>query len=588
MATGAISSNIFSRCTPAIGTDIEKCGALTLCSAIYPGADDLQTWFGGDSSAYKIIMDLAAEHMRGKVQGVRQNGLYDFFSANARVISPKKVRAFENAGRWEFSPFFNISRKRHVNNNYWKVTLAEATNGGWAQTDDLDVTVESLSSIPIDARWFPVGMRLYVSGKHAGTGSPASGDVVYHLAFTVKTVGAINGNAIALTLVPNNAYSVYASKSATLQEKAKVPLVANGTVLGVLSRGVPNVSDYEKWCAQIPGLNNEQLSPTWLETTRRSFCEDSEVEAYLEALRKTNSWFRKFGDVSSVDLNRQIEEDFQRNQVNSWFFNKAYSDKQTVNSFMELPQITVPSTTGLLLGAEGKCVGRKANAIGWYEQLSECDRVYDMQAESLNIRKFMNGLYHLKRAREGAGIPSDTIEVIGPSFYMKQLAFGIVQALADEIGSDYFRITQALNTKNGSEVGPFGFRFHQFDLNYPQINLRLVAHEFFDDLIAAHVAASGSGAASVGRQIWLPDWTSMYPGVLETNTVVNESGKLQDIAKVNDDYMCVMKVPTNKQRLISTTGTAILEAETTFQVFENLGASVEKGDGADDSSYFTS
>ena len=162
MATGAISSNIFSRCTPAIGTDIEKCGALTLCSAIYPGGDDLQTWFGGDSAAYKVIMDLAAEHMRGKVQGVRQNGLYDFFSANSRVISPKKVRAFENAGRWEYTPFFNISRKRHVNNNYWKVTLAEATNGGWAQTDDLDVTVESLSSIPIDARWFPVGMRLYV------------------------------------------------------------------------------------------------------------------------------------------------------------------------------------------------------------------------------------------------------------------------------------------------------------------------------------------------------------------------------------------------------------------------------------------
>lgn len=587
MATGAISSNIFSRCTPAIGTDIEKCGALTLCSAVYPGADDLQTWFGGDSDAYKVIMDLAAEHMRGKVQGVKQNGLYDFLMANARVISPKKVRAFEVAGRWEYTPFFNISRKRIVNNIYWKVTLAEATNGGWAQTDDLDVLVTSLSSIPIDARWFPVGMRLYVSGKHAGTGSPASGDVAYHLAFTIKTVGAIAGSSINLTLTPNNAYSVYASKSATLQEKAKVPLLANSSVLGVLSRGVPNVSDYEKWCAQIPGLNNEQLHPCWLETTRRSFCEDSEVEAYLEALRKTNGWFRKFGDVPTVDLNRQIEEDFQRNQVNSWFFNKPYSDKQNINDYHELPQITVPTTTGLLLGAEGKCVGRKANAIGWYEQLSECDRVLDMQAESLNIRQFMNGLYHLQRAREGAGVPSDVIEVIGPSFYMKQLSFGIVQALADELGSDYFRITHALNT-NKSEQGPFGFRFHQFDLNYPQVNLRLMASPFFDDLIAAHVAASGASAASVGRQLWLPDWTSMYPGVLETNTVVNESGSLQDIAKVNDDFMCVMKVPTKKQRLISTTGTAVLEAETTFQVFENLGDTVEKGVGTDDTAYFTS
>lgn len=69
---------------------------------------------------------------------------------------------------------------------------------------------------------------------------------------------------------------------------------------------------------------------------------------------------------------------------------------------------------------------------------------------------------------------------------------------------------------------------------------------------------------------------------------MNESGKLQDIAKVNYDYMCVMKVPTKKQRMISTTGSAILEAETTFQVFESLGASVEKGSSTDDSSYFTS
>lgn len=189
-----------------------------------------------------------------------------------------------------------------------------------------------------------------------------------------------------------------------------MPLVANGTVLGVLSRGVPNVSDYEKWCAQIPGLNNEQLSPTWLETTRL-FLREGSRRSRLTSRRSARPTRGSASSAtsSSVDLNRQLDEDFQRNQVNSWFFNKAYSDKQTINAYMELPQITVPSTTGLLLGAEGKCVGRKANAIGWYEQLSECDRVYDMQAESLDIRKFMNGLYHLKRAREGVGIPSSTI-----------------------------------------------------------------------------------------------------------------------------------------------------------------------------------
>lgn len=122
----------------------------------YPGADDLQTWFGGDSAAYKEdITDLAASTC-GKVQGVRQNGLYDFFSANSRVISPKKVRAFENAGRWEYTPFFNISRKRHVNNNYWKVTLAEATNGGWARRRTISTSRSSPSRA---SRSTPAGSR---------------------------------------------------------------------------------------------------------------------------------------------------------------------------------------------------------------------------------------------------------------------------------------------------------------------------------------------------------------------------------------------------------------------------------------------
>lgn len=584
--SGAISANIFSRCTPAIGTDIDRCGALTLCSATYPGADDLQTWYGGNQAAYKIIMDLAAEHMRGKLQGVRQNGLYDFLSANAKVISPKRVRAFEVIpGRWQMTPFFNVGRKRRINNIYWKATLAESAVGH-NQTDDLDVTVESLSSIPIDAKWFPVGQRVYITGKAAGTGSPAAGDVVYHLAFEITTIGSIVGNAITLTLTPNNAQSVYASKSATLQEKAKIPSLGNGEVLGVLTRGTPNVSNYEKWCAQIPGLNNEQLYPTFLETTRRSFCEDPEVEAYLEGLRKTNGWFAKFGDVPLVDLNRQIEEDFQRRQVETWFYGKAKSSKQNINEWMELPDITVPTSTGLILGAEGKCMGKKAHSVGWYEQLSQCDRVYDMQDEALNVRKLLNGLYHLQRAREDAGVPSETIEIYGPSMYMKTFAFALVSALADEIGPDYYRITSQLNAGK-AEQGPFGFRFHEFSLQYPQANIRLVSNRFFDDAIAAYTAAS-SGHAAAGRQLWIPDWSSMYPGVLETTTVVNESGKLQDIARVNDDYMCVMDIPTRKQRLISVTGAPVLDAETTTQIFEGLGSTIEKGSGTDETSYFTS
>lgn len=582
------TDTLFSRCLPAIGTNIESCGAVTACDAKVVTSGDLASIYGSNDTNYRILGNLIAADFVGKAVGVRQNGLYDFLQANKRVLGGKRLSVQQVAGGvWELSPFIKMGRKRQLNTEFWTTRVVAATGATPSQTADLDLKIYSQSSIPADARWFPNGLRIFVSGKNAGAGDPATGDTTYRLAFVVKAFVSsgsdANGAFVRITVTPQNAGSVFAAagNAAATQAKAKIPAnLAADAILGLVVRGTPNVSDYESYCAEIPGLNNNQLLPFWIETTRYSICEDELTQKYLSALRDSNPFFKQFGDVETVELNRQIIEDFQRRHANSFFFNKPLNTNQTLANYNNLPSIQVP-TGSLNLAVDGRCIGRKANATGIYEQLGECGRVYDMQAESLDLNKLFNSLYRLQREREAAGTKADIIELFTDSFYANQFIIGMVNYFKAKYGSDVFRLTMQLN--QGGEQGPFGFRFYKFTLDYPQVELRIVTHRMFDDMLAAHKAA---GFETAGRMMWAIDWQNVYQGIIDSNTVTNKTGDLKQLAAVDDSYSCVMKVPSRTTKLTSTTYTAVLEAETTSFVLENLGPAAPIGNSTNDGSYY--
>lgn len=585
-----ISANIFAKCSTALGTGIDTCGALTACDVKHVESDQLDAIYTDGSGNYRVLGQLLEADFLGKAYGAKENGLYDFLSTHTKILGNKRLTVSPvGAGLWEIAPFIRMQRNRNVNNNYW-IAKVDAATSGYNQTSNIVLRVSSQSSIPLDTRWFPAGMRFFVLGKNAGSGSPATGDTAYRLAFTVVSCTVHgSGTYLVVTAAPQNAASVWIGKAAAAsQNKAKVPTtLAIGDTLGVLVRGTPNVTDYESFCAQIPGLNNTQLVPFWLETTRYSMCEDELTNKYLAALRDSNPYFKMFGDVETVKLNKQIIEDFQRRHAWNIFFNKPYNANQTLADYNALPTITLPTISGLAVPAvEGRCVGRRANATGLYEQLSECDRVVDIEAADLDVRQLLNSLYYLQRNREAAGVPSDIIELYTDSLYARQLAYAIMQYMANQFPKDannnsMFRISTAVNSGK-AEQGPFGFRYYVFDLDFPVVQLRIVFHRFFDDLITAHTAA---GIQTAGRSIWAIDWTSIYPGVIDSNTVVNKSGNLQDLAAVDDTFMCVMKVPTRTQRLTSNTYTLINEAENTSFVLENLSDTISVPTGQTNSAY---
>ena len=41
----AIAADVFSKCAPALGTNIKQCGSVTLCDAVPMNSDDLEDVF---------------------------------------------------------------------------------------------------------------------------------------------------------------------------------------------------------------------------------------------------------------------------------------------------------------------------------------------------------------------------------------------------------------------------------------------------------------------------------------------------------------------------------------------------------------
>ncbi len=582
---GLDTSNLFAKCTPARGTDIARCGALTACNIDFYDTDDLAALYGTTDGSYKVLGSMLQSDFVGKTYGLIENGIYDWFNTNGggrRILNGSSVAKRQINGRWEVEPFLKMDRRKNWNNNYWNVRVKDATTGPYNQTDNLSLYFYSQTGVPVDTSWFHAGQRVFVTGRNAGSGDPATGDTTYHLAFVIASVTGTgsdgNGSFVEVVATPQNAKSTWLSKgTSALQAKAKVPITLSaGDLLGVGVRGTANVSDFESFCSQVPAVNNLQTIPFWIETNRYSICDDQLTNEYIDAITKGNDFYAKYGKVENVEYNKQIVDDYKKRQAWNLFFNKPISTNQTLGLWESLSTITVPNASALALNMEGRCIGRKANAVGLYEQLAECDRVIDLEGDTLDMRKFFNTLYWLKRNREAAGIPSDVIEVATDQHTLRKLCRAIVRYFVDTVGSDVFRTSYDLS-QGKLEQAPFGFKWVAFNLDFPLVELRITTNPFFDDLYNSFKSASASMANS-GRFLWILDWTSFYKGVLDSNSVTNKTGTLQELAKVDDGYMCVMNVPSRSVQLRSETFTLVLETENTNLVFENLGGTFDTAD----------
>lgn len=543
----AISDNIFEKCIPAYGTDIRRCGTVTACDVGLPTDADLDNLFKDPDGNFIIPDALFMQDFEIKSCQSKVNGLYDFLMANKVKMTDRITTSKLGNGLYEIQPFIQAKQKSIINNKYWTVS-----NGSAAGAGDWRVDVASQNSIPVDARWFAVDDRVFIFGESAGGTKTTT-------AWRVLS-STVVGSVVRLELASENAAS---NLEADQLENPET---------GVMIRGTPNVNDYEEFCDQIPGLNVNKLVPFWIETTRNALCVDEQYEKYQKLVRENNSYYRMFGDIESVELNKQIGQDFQERWVNTFFFNKPLANQDMTN-YTSLEEITVP-TTALNIPDEGRCVGRRANAIGIYEQLAECGRVFDLQGQVLNLAELHDAIYQLLRVREAQGLQTSSIDLFTDSFYAKQIENAYINYFRAKAGGD-FRLTWDVKAKTTA----FGFKFKSIELDWPVVTLNLVSHKFFDDQVSAHQAVFGASASS-GRSVWLLEFSGIYPGIITSNRKVLRTGELEELARVDSSYTCRMNVPKLSRTLTSITWTAILECPAANMVLENISSDVPEHEGA--------
>lgn len=546
--------DFFSKCAPLIRPGIDSCAGLTTCNLSPTTAQDLEEIYTDSAGRYRISGALFDTDIMAKACQIQENPLYTFVRANSRDLGSKILTTSKTVGSGliDIQPFIRVKRQNLINNTYWVWTRTGNSGTVAGITYDIVGTCESLTSIPADINWFPARRQVFISGlTSAGTKTHTQWLVVY---------AAVSGNKVNVYLRSQNAGS------------SMLPAKLGTPDTGVLMRGVNNISPYEADCNQIPRLNTVSTFLAFVQHSRWSLCNDEMTQRFKKHIYEGNQLYREYYHVEEAEYNKQVMTDWQNSLVHSFLFGKALPN-QDENNWPKLDVIESWSDglTGdhiYLSGVEGRCVGRRANAEGVYEQLSKCGRVLDLQGEVINFPELQRALYELHRLRKTNGVPnSDIIEIVVDSAYRPHFITGLMRYLKMRY-EDMLRFTQPVGDAKKTELG---FIYQDFTLDYPAgVTLRVTSHVALDDFVSAHRNVGGDRFANAGRWLLMLDWSNIYMGNIASESVELETGDIKDLAKINSDAFCRMKVPKKSIKHNAILWTTIVECPATSLWIENF------------------
>lgn len=545
----ATTTDIFSKCIPALTTNIRQCGLMTVCDAVVPKPEELDTIFKDGEGNYRIMEAMFQHQMEMKFCAVRQYNMFDYFMANKVDLSKKLSSEQINSGLLNIRPYILVKRKAPYYNNYWQfesgaACLVNGTLDGGGTYWRIDAF--SPTGIPADTQWFNQKERLFAKGK-------TNGGSATNTAWQVESCTLVTVNGVPrlrIVLANQNLNSFLDAENLTKP------------VNGLLVRGTANVSDYESFCARPPGLITNNMDEFWIETTRDAQCIDQMYIKWRDLVMANNPLYAQWNDLSPIEYNKQSGEDFQRRWVNTVFFNKAL-ENQTISTVEDLDNIETVEPGG------ARCIGKRANAIGIYEQHAQHKRIVDLQGAQLNLPALFEALYTMQRLREDIGSATDVFELAIPSQFYSAFNQAMLAYYKDQANGN-LQLFQDVS-KGGVKVAPLGFKYMDYPLIYPSCTLRIVMDRFFDDYLAAHEDA---GLEDVGRLMWIIDWSKIYVGIFASNRVVNNTNDLKTMAAVDPTYRCVMAIPTATTTLMSFTWTVICEAPQANLIIENFSDEV--------------
>jgi hypothetical protein len=495
----------------------------------------------------RVIMNAA----EAKVLGVQESGFATFLRSN--ITNIKSALGTQKIGEQSIIlPYIQRPQRSHVNANYFGIEAgtvnpyAGTTNGGiaypasaWDLTLNLGNSWLKTDLENIERHFLP-GNTLIVltwddsSAKNAKT-------------LVFKIVTAINADSggvskAIVTVEPNVAPSTWAGYNSG--EKA-----AYQPTFGVAQTGANSVSDRESWCYNPPVNLSKKIIVNWLQTTRFSRCIDEQYKKILDAIMtgKINAFMQGFQYNNIAEQNKQMTMFEENAWMNSVFYGQRISDKQTVEGYQDLDAI------GDVL-APNCPLEYKANALGFFTILSDCQRVIDMNGAPLDLDYIFEQLYYLKRYREADGDKISVIDSLTDRWTAGKIDDVMAKYYKDRKGWDTIRYA-----KIGEKITHDGvvlFNYNMYDIPDAGVQWAVFHDSFFDDHVSAfNTTVGGEDFRSRGRMLWFLDFSDMKIGVAGTKSVK----RTDPDAKTRSEYKCVITPNVQEYNLRSTKWTPMLD-----------------------------
>lgn len=570
MATPIIDSG---QCQVYTTNTYDTCGTLTRATINPATPDDVYGWYyNAGAGTWNSMTQWLISSFEMEMCGIRRLGFYDWIMSSMKDRSAAWNVRKVSRGPGIIEPFILGMQDSVLNDEDWTISA------GWKTASGSPYNTGTLYSVGVTGP-----LTSLTGGDRVIRVSPTydiSVSVDYWLA-TYKSL-IVNVTAGGTTQISTYRIIDAAAEAATPPTYVDVLIAGesidtaaasfnSAPVSGITRIMPPNVMDVETFCPNRQNVNTKKMVPFWVETIRRARRICSESELVRQNLIQDNKWFATFQDISTVERNRQDEIKYRRELVNALLFQEAYSSNQTSLLWSALPQVNSLTVSALDTGTGGQLIGYRANLVGVLPQLRACGQVLDYQGANLDIKTWCETyIYPIFRARQSAGRPTTDIDIYTDSDTAAQVERAFVSWYKDQFGAEVHINIDAYRTTGANDT--FGFTWRSFKVPTKPAGIRLnfIVSETFDDLINA---LSYSSQEQAGRYLWTADFgKSIYPAMVASNRKVHRVGALEDVAKIDQSFGCVMQNPTIDITLASETLTMVVECPLQSRVDHGFAA----------------
>lgn len=505
---------------------------------------------------------LVLEAREAKILGVPERGLNMLLKGKIQNIKPEMVIQ-KISGQSIIQPFIMRTQPSFINDNYFKIDAGTPTPGrgtGSLPASAWNITVELGGAWINDGgvskleQSFVVGSTLIVH-----TWDNIVSKTALTLQFTI--LAAVNADAggvykALVTIAPNLTAAEWAALNAAQQ-------ASYSPTFGVCQTSANNVDDRESYCNQQRAELNRRIILNWTQTVRSTICSQMSYEEVLDAILagKVNDYLKGFKYLDLAAQEKQKMARAEREWLNSVMYGQIINGNQTEANWRSLPQVLDPIDSTCVLGY-------KANALGYFTLLNNCNRVIDLGGGKLSLDYIINNvLYPLRRQRQADG---DSIQVIDSmtNRYMSAIIFEtMTKWYTAKFGVNITRYFTA-----NQKIEHDGFLFYQYnvyDIQEAGVQWAVFVDDYFNDFVDSfNQAIVGWDFKTRANSIWFIDWSDVSVGVMKTNQVVRKWPSIDPVTV--EAYKCVIQPNISTYRLTSKSYTPLLDRPNRHLIIHNF------------------